>query len=283
MIMSKFSKFYENQRKVNENQRNHDERISNHDERISNHDELISNHDELISDHDELISDHDERISDYDERISDQDERISDHDERISDHDELFRIIGKVIGLGDFMAVTSPLPSLEEFQRVQRQAGPHQFSPEPVIEKTIQSNPQNTPEKKNRRKDLCSRLVAIHDECGMTAKDIQKHAKDKGNNWRRIKKAAQLEITDTNEGQSLPYLATIAEYALRIHCALDFMVLDARLNNELNREEFYKSRANQLIAIWFEIDKANPRSLAKLKEKYANLPEWDERLAIRAS
>ena len=215
-------------------------------------------------------------------------ENQKNHGERISNHDERLRRVEKVLGIGDFMAVTSPLPSLEEFQRVQRQAGPHQFSPEPVIEKTIQSNPQNTPEKKNRRKDWCLRILNIKVECAvpdetLRDKTLRTGAKDKGKNWRAIAKAATLEITDTNEGQNLPYPVTIAKYLLRIHLALDLMGLEARLNNKLKREELYKSRADQLIAIWFEIDRANPRSLDGLKAKYPDFPKWNIQSAIRAA
>jgi len=253
--MSKFSK-------LNENQRNHGERISNHDERISN------------------------------------------HDERISNHDERFRRVEKVLGIGDFMAITSPLPSMDEFQKKadglviltaddKQRLVDYQFSlgamvQQPVVQKTIQSNPQNTPEKKNRRKDWCLRILNIKVECAVPDETLRDKtprtgAKDKGKNWRAIAKAATLEITDTNEGQNLPYPVTIAKYLLRIHLALDLMGLEARLNNKLKREELYKSRADQLIAIWFEIDRANPRSLAGLKAKYPDFPKWDIQSAIRAA
>jgi len=229
--MSKFSK-------LNENQRNHGERISNHDERISN------------------------------------------HDERISNHDERFRRVEKVLGIGDFMAITSPLPSMDEFQKKadglviltaddKQRLVDYQFSlgamvQQPVVQKTIQSNPQNTPEKKNRRKDWCFRLVAIHGECGMTAKDIQKHAKDKGNNWRRIKKAAQLEITDTNEGQHLPYALTIADYASRMNFVLHDMIATAQIEGNTRNIQLYNSRSDQLIAIVNEINSKYPNTLKKL-------------------
>ena len=226
--MSKFSK-------LNENQRNHGERISNHDEQISNQNKHISN----------------------------QDKRICE--------------IERVLRLGDFMPVTSPLPNWDEFQKVQRQAGTvvlteddkqrlaaYQLSIEPVAQKTIQSNPQNTPEKKNRRKDWCFRLVAIHGECGMTAKDIQKHAKDKGNNWRRIKKAAQLEITDTNEGQHLPYALTIADYASRMNFVLHDKIATAQIEGNTRNIQLYNSRSDQLIAIVNEINSKYPNTLKKL-------------------
>jgi len=205
--------------------------------------------------------------------------KYSKLNENQRNHGERISAIEKLLKVGEF----TPLPSWAEFQKKaddlviltkddEQRLTAYQSSLLPIVQRTIQSNPQNTPEKKNRRKDWSRRISDIKVECNVSDKALRTDAKDKGKNWRSIVKAAKLEITDINESQNLPYPGTIAEYLLRIYCALDFMVLDARLNNKIKLVQFYKSRCDQLIAIWFEIDKANPRSLAKLKAKYADIP-----------
>ena len=140
---------------------------------------------------------------------------VKNHDERISNHDERVSAIEKELGIGDFR---SP-PSWAEFQKKadglviltkddEQRLVAHQASLLPVAQKTFYSNPQNTPEKKNRRKDWSLRILNIQVECVVPDKALRKNAKDRGKNWRSIKRAAKLEITDTNESQQLPYALT---------------------------------------------------------------------------
>jgi hypothetical protein len=211
---------------------------------------------------------------------------MKNHDERLSNHDERICEIEKVLGIGDFMAIAivreratrTAKPAVMGYRKEEDEgAGPviltkddeqrlvaHQASLLPVAQKTFYSNPQNTPEKKNRRKDWCLRLVVIHGECGMTAKDVQKHANDKGNTWRRIKQAASLEITDTNKSQNLPYAMTIADYASRINFVLHDKIATAQIEGNTKNVQLYNSRSDHLIAIVNEINSSYPNTLKKL-------------------
>ena len=180
--------------------------------------------------------------------------------------------IEKELGIGDFR---SP-PSWAEFQKKadglviltkddEQRLVAHQASLLPVAQKTFYSNPQNTPEKKNRRKDWSLRILNIQVECVVPDKALRKNAKDRGKNWRSIKRAAKLEITDTNESQQLPYALTIADYASRINFVLHDKIAKAQIEGNTRNVQLYNSRSDQLIAIANEINSSYPNTLKKLK------------------
>ena len=196
---------------------------------------------------------------------------MKNHDERISNHDERVSAIEKELGIGDFR---SP-PSWAEFQKKadglviltkddEQRLVAHQASLLPVAQKTFYSNPQNTPEKKNRRKDWSLRILNIQVECVVPDKALRKNAKDRGKNWRSIKRAANLEILDTNESQQLPYALTIADYASRINYVLHDKIAKAQIEGNTKNVQLYNSRSDQLIAIVNEINGSYPNTLKKL-------------------
>ena len=183
--------------------------------------------------------------------------------------------IEKELGIGDFRSPPSWPPSWAEFQKKadglviltkddEQRLVAHQASLLPVAQKTFYSNPQNTPEKKNRRKDWSLRILNIQVECVVPDKALRKNAKDRGKNWRSIKRAAKLEITDTNESQQLPYALTIADYASRINFVLHDKIAKAQIEGNTKNVQLYNSRSDQLIAIVNEIDSSYPSTLKKL-------------------
>ena len=181
------------------------------------------------------------KYSKLNQTMRNQGERISNHDERICEIEKVLN------GLTEQRLVV------------------HQASFLPVAQKTFYSNPQNTPEKKNRRKDWSLRILNIQVECVVPDKALRKNAKDKGKNWRSIKRAANLEITDTNESQQLPYALTIADYASRINSVLHDKIAKAQIEGNTKNVQLYNSRSDQLIAIVNEIDSSYPSTLKKLK------------------
>jgi len=201
---------------------------------------------------------------------------VKNHGERISNHDERISAMEKELGIG----VNLPSPSWTEFQKKadglviltkddEQRLAEYQFGlagllRQPVAQKTFQLNPQNTPEKKNRRKDWSLRILNIQVECGVPDKALRKNAKDKGKNWRFIKRAANLEITDTNESQQLPYALTIADYASRINSVLHDKIAKAQIEGNTKNVQLYNSRSDHLIAIVNEINGSYPNTLKKL-------------------